>query len=195
MKLYDVIMADPPWKFQFWSPAQEGTRRAENHYPVMELEHICKLPVAGLAADNCVLFLWSVWPLLYESKEVIDAWGFEYKTIAWVWVKSKSSGFGFFTGMGFYTRSNTEPCLLAIKGSMPVSAHDIQALIYSPIREHSRKPDEQYRKIERLYPGKRYLELFARHKRPGWDSWGNEISSDVEIPILLDLTTGLLRRE
>ena len=180
--MYNVILADPPWKYQFWSPAQKGTRRAENHYEVMELQDICNLPINDMTADNCVLFMWATWPLLYESQEVIKAWGFEYKTLAWVWVKAKRSGFGFFTGMGFYTRANTEPCLLAVKGSMPVAVHDIQALIYSSIREHSRKPDEQYHKIESLYPDCNYLELFARQERPGWDVFGNEVSNSITLP-------------
>ncbi len=179
MSEYDVILCDAPWKFQYWSPADPGARRAENHYPVMELADICALNIP--AAKNCALFMWACWPLLPEAIQVINVWNFVYKTIAWVWVKAKPDNFGFFTGMGFYTRSNTEPCLLAIRGSMPVQAHDIQALIYSPVREHSRKPDEQYPKIERLYPNMRYLEMFARRKRPGWDTWGNEVESDIEI--------------
>ena len=183
---YNVILADPPWKYQYWSPAQKGTRRAENHYQVMELKEICALPIDDLTADNCVLFMWATWPLLYESQEVIKAWGFKYKTLAWVWVKAKRSGFGFFTGMGFYTRANTEPCLLAVKGSMPVARHDIQALIYSSVREHSRKPDDQYRKIESLYPDCNYLELFARRSRPNWDIWGNEVESTVYVLEALD---------
>jgi len=90
-------------------------------------------------------------------------------------------GLGTQMGMGHYTRANTEPCLLAVRGSMPVSSHDIQALIMSPVREHSRKPDDQYRKIESLYPAGPYLEMFARRKRAGWHSFGNEIESDVVI--------------
>ena len=146
----------------------------------MSIDDICNLPVANLVSENCALFLWCVWPSLLDyPAQVISAWGFEYKTIAWVWVKAKKSGLGFFTGMGYYARANTEPCLLATKGHMPVSAHNVLALIYSPVREHSRKPDEQYNKIERLYPDVRYLELFARKKREKWDAWGNEVESDV----------------
>ncbi len=182
MNKYSVILADPPWKYQYWSPANPGARRAENHYPVMELEDMCSIPVAEIANENCALFIWATWPLLYESHEVIKAWGFKYKTLAWIWIKAKKSGFGFFTGMGFYTRSNTEPCLLAVKGRMPVAVHDIQALIYSSVREHSRKPDDQYRKIESLYPDRKYLEMFARKKHSSqWAVWGNEVES-IEMP-------------
>ena len=182
--MYDVILADPPWKFEYWVPGQgkkKPSRAAEAHYPVMTTPEICNLPIVDMANDNCVLFLWCVWPKLAETWATMEAWGFEYKTIAWAWVKAKRSGFGFHFGMGYYTRANTEPCLLAVRGTMPVARHDIQALIYSPVREHSRKPDEQYAKIEKLYPNKRYLELFARRKREGWDAWGNEVDSDVEL--------------
>jgi N6-adenosine-specific RNA methylase IME4 len=175
---YDVILADPPWTFSVWN-ADKSDRHVSHKYDLMTVDDICALPVINLSSDNCALFLWATWPNLLDAIKVIEAWGFTYRTEAWVWLKANTNGFGFFTGMGYYTRANTEPCLLAVKGSMPVARHDIQALIYSPIREHSRKPDDQYRKIEALYPGKRYLELFARHKRPGWDAWGNEIESDL----------------
>jgi len=181
---YDVILADPPWAFEVWDKDTGQGRSAESHYSTMGIEELCALPIRELAADNCALFMWAVWPSLLDyPKMVFDAWEFNYRTIGFVWVKANKSGFGFFTGMGYYARANTEPCLLAVRGSMPVARHDIQSLIYSPVREHSRKPDEQYAKIEKLYPGKRYLELFARRKRAGWDSWGNEIESDLEIRV------------
>lgn len=182
MKQYDVILADPPWAFKVWDKDTGQGRSPESHYPTMEIDDICNLSISSLANDNCVLFMWAVWPsLIPYAEKVIRAWGFDYKTIGWVWVKAKKSGFGFFTGMGYYARANTEPCLLSVKGSMPVARHDIQALIYSPVRRHSQKPDDQYRKIEALYPDMKYLELFARKKREGWDSWGNEIENDIEI--------------
>ena len=171
--MYDIILADPPWKFEVWDKDTGQGRSAESHYPTMPFEEIAKMQLP--AAENAALFLWAVWPSLPEAIQVMSKWGFKYKTIAWVWVKAKRSGFGHFMGMGYYTRSNTEPCLLGIRGSMPVRAHDVLALIYSPIRGHSRKPDEQYGKIERLYPDMRYLEMFARYKRDGWDCWGNEV--------------------
>ena len=182
MKKYDVILADPPWAFDVWDKDTGQGRSAESYYSTMDIESICALPVKDLLNKNSVLFLWAVWPsIIPYAEQVINAWGFGYKTIGWVWVKAKKSGFGFFTGMGYYARANTEPCLLAVKGTMPVTRHDIQALIYSPVREHSRKPDDQYRKIEALYPNMDYLELFARKKRDGWDAWGNEVDSDIEL--------------
>ena len=184
---FDVILADPPWHFQNYAADEPGmlhdrSRGANRYYPTMTTADICAMQVP--ADDNAVLFMWSCWPMLLDAVDVVRAWGFEYKTIAWVWVKSQRSGFGFFTGMGYYTRSNSEPCLLATRGkvSKPVD-RGVQALIYSPIRKHSQKPDEQYRKIERLYPGKRYLELFARRSRPGWSVWGNEVNSDIIVPL------------
>ena len=179
---YDVILADPPWSFKVWDEDTGSGRSATSHYDTMDIEDICNLPISKLANKNCALFMWAVWPsIIPYAEQVIEAWGFDYKTIGWVWVKAKKSGFGFFTGMGYYARANTEPCLLAVKGSMPVARHDIQALIYSPVRQHSQKPNDQYRKIEALYPDMNYLELFARRKREGWDSWGNEIESDIII--------------
>lgn len=178
--MYDVILADPPWTFSVWNAAKSD-RHASHKYNLMSTQEICDLPIKELSAENCALFIWATWPNIIECFDVITAWGFTYRTLAWEWVKAKRSGFGFHFGMGYYTRSNPEPCLLAVKGTMPVAVHNIQALIYSPVREHSRKPDEQYRKIESLYPNMKYLELFARKKKENWDSWGNEIESDIEI--------------
>ena len=179
--MIDVVLADPPWKFKVWDRDTGQGRSAESHYPTMSIEDICNLSISKIINKNAALFLWTTFPVLPEAFKVIEAWGFEYKTIAWSWIKAKKSGFGHFMGMGYYTRANSEPCLLAIKGSMPVEAHDVLSLIYSQVREHSRKPDDQYRKIERLYPGRVYAELFARKKREGWLSWGNEIDSDFNL--------------
>jgi len=190
MSPYEVILADPPWTFRVWNRDTGSGRSAESHYSTMSLDEICALPVSSISADNCALFLWAVWPSIFDTRIVIEAWGFEYKTKAWTWVKAKRSGFGFHFGMGYYTRANDEPCLLAVKGRMPVATHDIQALIYAPVREHSRKPDDQYRKIEALYPDMRYCELFARKNRDGWDSWGNEIENSFELSLLSERWSG-----
>lgn len=151
----------------------------------MTTEEICALPVANLADDDAVLFLWSCWPVLPDSLKVIEAWGFEYKSLAWVWIKSNPTGFGFFMGMGYFTRANSEPCLIATRGKLPKPTdRGILSLIYAPVLEHSRKPDDQYRKIEALYPASLYpkrLELFARRPWPGWDVWGNEVESTITL--------------
>jgi N6-adenosine-specific RNA methylase IME4 len=181
---FDVILADPPWKFDYWIPGQgkkKGSRAAEAHYTVMDTESICALPVANLGKDNSILFLWGVWPRLKDIFDVMAAWNYEYKTIGFVWVKANKGGFGHFMGMGYYTRANTEPCFIGVRGSMPVAVHDVLQIIYSAVRGHSQKPDGQYSKIERLYPNMKYCELFARRKREGWLSWGNEVESDIDL--------------
>jgi site-specific DNA-methyltransferase (adenine-specific) len=184
---YDVILADPPWHFENYSADAPGmlhdrSRGANRYYPTATVQDICQMTPP--ANDSAVLFLWACWPLLPEAVQVIKAWGFEYKTLAWVWIKANKSFVGFFTGMGYYTRANSEPCLLATRGNLPKPANrGIQALIYSPVMEHSRKPDDQYRKIEALYPGKRYLEMFARRQRIGWDVFGNEVSNSIQLEV------------
>ena len=185
---YDVILADPPWSFRVWDEDTGNGRAPRAHYDTMPIEELCKLPIRDLASKNCALFLWAVWPSMFENvPPLLDAWGFKYKSLAWIWVKALKDGTGFATGMGYYSRANSEPCLLAVKGNMPVANRDVLAVIHSPRRAHSQKPDEQYSKIERLYPDKRYLELFARQKREGWDSWGNEITSDIQLTPQSDL--------
>lgn len=180
--MYDVILADPPWLFKVWNDETGHSRSAEKHYHTMTIDDICALPVAELANENCALFLWCVWPSIFEyPQKVIDAWGFRYATKAFTWVKSRKNNVGFAMGMGYYTRANDEPCLLAIKGRMSVRDKGVLSIIHAPRRKHSQKPDAQYGKIERLYPNMRYLELFARKKREGWDSWGNEVENDIEI--------------
>lgn len=188
---FDVILADVPWQFRVWNKDTGHGRTAEAHYPTMSLDQICALPVADLAAPNAALFFWGVWPSIFDAQTVIEAWGFTYKTLAFEWIKLNKrwdtkflpmlshTGYDllyklFFMGMGYYTRANPEPCLLAIKGKMPVAVRNERNLLIAPIRKHSQKPQEQYEKIERLYPNGRYLELFARHAQPGWVSWGNE---------------------
>lgn len=178
---YDVILADPPWDFRVWNRDTGNGRSAISHYPTMNLNELCSLPIQDVADKNCALFLWAVWPSIFENvPRLLESWGFEYKSLAWIWVKSKKDGTGFATGMGYYTRANSEPCLLAVKGSMPVAVHDELAVIHSPRRAHSQKPDEQYGKIERLYPRMNYLELFARQRRSGWDAWGDEVEGSIK---------------
>jgi len=186
---YDVILADPPWDFAVWSKDTGSGRSASAHYQTMALDEICALPIAELAAENCALFMWSVWPRIFDAKPVIEAWGFKYKTLGFEWVKQTKTGMKFHMGMGYYTRANSEPCLLAVKGRMPVQTRGERNLLIAPIRAHSQKPDEQYNKIERLYPNMRYLELFARHRRPGWDAFGNQVEDSIALPSPVAHTT------
>jgi N6-adenosine-specific RNA methylase IME4 len=176
---YGVIYADPPWFFKNYSPKGEG-RNAVCHYPCMSPKELASLPVPDLAAKDCVLLFWAVDPLLPAAFDLIKAWGFEFKTVGFYWVKinrradpDRLSEADFFTGLGYWTRANVEQCLLATRGHPPRRAKDVRKLLISPRREHSRKPDEIYGRIERLAHGP-YLELFARQSRPGWDQLGAE---------------------
>ena len=176
---YGVIYADPPWAFSTYSRKGKG-RSAEAYYDCMTLDQIKAVPVAEWSAKDCILLLWTTDPLLQQALEVVRAWGFTYKTIGFYWAKLKRyaapdqySDGSFFTGMGFWTRANPEPCLLATRGSPRRRSANVRKLIVSPRREHSRKPDEVYERIEALSEGP-YLELFARNTRSGWDSAGVE---------------------
>jgi N6-adenosine-specific RNA methylase IME4 len=172
-KKYGAIYADPPWSFKTYSAKGED-RSAKNHYGVMSLRQIMDMPVADLAAPDCALFLWVTMPQLIEGINVMQAWGFRYKTCAFSWMKTNQKSEGLFTGMGYWTRSNAELCLLGTRGSPKRINKDVKQAILAPRREHSRKPDEVYERIERLVKGP-YLEIFSRTQRPGWDVWGNEV--------------------
>jgi N6-adenosine-specific RNA methylase IME4 len=204
---YGVILADPPWPFATWSPKGKG-RSAERHYDMMALDEIKALPIAKLAARDCALFLWTIWPTMPIWNEVLEAWGFKYSGLGFLWLKVTPkatlidldalrcgrTGHGLHWGMGFGTRANTEPCLLARRGephrvaknvhSVVIAPDGAPDVVIAPVREHSRKPDEVHERIERLFPGP-YLELFARRAVPGWTVWGNEVdgydrNADVE---------------
>jgi N6-adenosine-specific RNA methylase IME4 len=171
---FPVIYADPPWEFKVYS-GKGKQRSAERHYDTASLEAIKALPIASLAADNCALFMWGVWPELPGALEVIKAWGFEYKTAAFVWFKEVSAeNSDFATGMGYWTRANTEPCFLATRGAPERVNKDVHQIIRAPVGEHSVKPEETRARIERLITGP-YLELFARRPVAGWTVWGNEV--------------------
>jgi N6-adenosine-specific RNA methylase IME4 len=177
---YAAIYADPPWRFKTWDKV-ESAGRGEPHYRTMPLEEIAALPIANLAADDCVLFLWMTWPMLLDALHVIHVWGFEYKTCGFSWTKARADQIEMFQdelddqmGLGYWTRANNEACLLATRGNPKRRDAGVRQAIIEPRREHSRKPDCIYARIERLVAGP-YLELFARTRRDGWDAWGNEI--------------------
>ena len=171
-KKYNVIYADPPWTFKTYSDKGKD-RSPENHYNVMSLKDICNLPISKIANDNSVLLMWVVDPLLDKAFEVINAWGFKYKTVGFTWAKTNRKSMGFFTGLGYWTRGNPEMCLLATKGKPKRVSTSVPKLVVEQRREHSRKPDIMYNHIENLLEGP-YIELFARTQRPNWDSWGNQ---------------------
>ena len=138
MKKYQIIYADPPWRYHVYSKKGMG-RSAESHYPTMSVDDICALPVGDLADKNCVLFLWVTNPCLLEGISVLRAWGFTYKTIAFAWVKQNKKADSLFWGMGYWTRSNVEFCILATKGNPKRINAGVHQVILSHIEEHSKK--------------------------------------------------------
>lgn len=177
---FGAIYADPPWSFRVWSKDTGSGRSAESHYSTMTMDEIAALPVADLAAPDCVLFMWACWPSLPDALRIIEAWGFDYKTCGFDWMKAHAGQIEMFrddadvqVGMGYWTRANSEPCLLAVRGKPKRRNADVRMGIIEPRRQHSRKPDCVPGRIERLVEGP-YLEMFARTKRPGWSVWGNQ---------------------
>ncbi len=147
----------------------------------MSADDICSLPVADIAADNSVLFLWITFPNLQESFRVIKLWGFEYRTVAFVWVKRNKKAMSWFMGLGYWTRANAEICLLATRGKPKRISKSVRQIIDSPIERHSKKPDETRERIIELMGDLPRIELFARQKTDGWDVWGNEVESDIKL--------------
>lgn len=175
---YQAIYADPPWDYQ--QCRLSGS--AKKHYPTMRIEELCALPVAEIADRDCALFLWATFPQLPEALRLIQAWGFVYKTVAFVWLKQNRKALTWFYGLGFWTRSNAEICLLATKGHPKRQSAGIHQLVISPVERHSKKPDEVREKIVALMGDVPRIELFARQQTPGWDVWGNEVENSTALP-------------
>lgn len=200
---YPIIYLDPPWQFRVRS--RKGlSRSAENHYPTMTANDLANLPVERWAEKDAVMLMWATNPTLVEAIALGHAYGFQYKTVAFLWAKLIPTNWNrrlfdivnntlfndhllpklqnlFNVGTGYYTRANTEPCLLFTRGAgLRRKSMAVRQLIVSPVREHSRKPDEAYERIEKLFDGP-YLELFGRRKREGWHVWGNEVQSDIDL--------------
>ena len=176
MMEYATILCDPPWKFRVYDESTGRGRSAEAWYDCLSLEEIKALPIGDFAARDCTLFMWVTDPFLQKGLEVLNAWGFEFKTVGFYWAKCAehptnpciSGAANWPIGTGYWTRANPEQCLLATRGSPHRKNADVRKLIIAPRREHSRKPDEIYTRIERLCEGP-YLELFARRQYLGWD--------------------------
>lgn len=174
-KKYSIIYADPPWQFRTYSDKGKG-RSAEKHYPTMTKEEIQKLPVPEISNKDSVLFLWVTASCLEEGLKLIKAWDFTYKTVAFTWVKQYKKSEKLFKGMGYYTRSNAEYCLLATRGKiLERRSRSVSSVIVSHIEEHSKKPSETRERIEQLYGDLPRIDLFARQQVSGWDCWGNEV--------------------
>lgn len=170
---WQIILADPPWRFATYSAKGEG-KSPQKHYACRTIEEICALQVAQVADKNAVLLIWCTWPTIFSAEKVIKAWGFKYSGLAWEWIKRNPETRKYPMGGGYGTRKNLEPCLLARRGSPKLYSRSERDFIFAKRREHSRKPDEQYARIERMYRGPK-LEMFARQVWHGWDAFGDQI--------------------
>lgn len=177
MKKYQIIYADPPWSYR----GKMMNSSVTDHYGVMTLEDICNLPIQEISDGNCILFLWVTLPKLNEFMRVVTAWGFEYKTTAFVWVKENKNVDTPFMGLGRWTRANPEIIILATKGSISRKRMDIRQLQQHKIGRHSEKPAIFRSLIVDLVGELPRIELFARQKTEGWDVWGNEVESDIDL--------------
>lgn len=184
-KKYNIIYADPPWAIQTTSQVPSG-RPNSIPYRAMRMCDIFDLPVKDIACDDCVLFLWCIPPLLPEAIYTIKSWGFEYKTIAFTWVKRNKKSDSWFWGMGWWTRSNSEFCLLATRGNPKRMNADVHSVVDTSVAEHSKKPDEVRERIVRLCGDIPRIELFARQRYDGWDAWGNELSDTIQHNLNID---------
>jgi N6-adenosine-specific RNA methylase IME4 len=193
-KKFKTFYGDPAWTYETWS--DEGKDRSpEQHYECMTLDQIKAMPVADLAEDDSACVLWCCDPLLDKGFEVLKAWDFTFKTVCFYYVKV-TRHFNPVTGMGYWTRANPEIALLGTRGNPKRLSKGVQRLIFecdysekvilAPRTLHSEKPHEAYRRIERLFDGP-YLELFARHARPGWHQWGNEVGKTGGIPNIIQI--------
>lgn len=195
MKKYSVIYADPPWQYNNKS-VQGG---AEHHYPTMPVKNICALPVSEIAEDDALLFMWVTFPTLIDAFKVIEAWGFKYKTLGFAWIKTNrrqdlsqtsflpTDTIDDFFGIGHYTKSNCEVCLIATRGKAKklVASKNIASTIIAPRGRHSAKPAEARERIERLvHDGLAKVELFCREPAEGWDVWGNEVESTASLDVV-----------
>jgi N6-adenosine-specific RNA methylase IME4 len=164
---YATILADPPWDVE-----QKGARGAINHYDLMTLDRIKAMPIADLTEENAHCWLWVTNATLEHGFDVLRAWGFSPRSV-FTWVKPRM-------GLGVYLRNATEHVLLGTKGKAPILFNAQMNWGIFPLQDHSHKPEEIHKIIERCSPGP-YLELFARRRQSGWDVWGNQIDSDVEL--------------
>jgi len=177
-KKYRIIYADPPW--QFGSKAYQDSNRdmlklEKTQYGTMTIQDIKNLPIQNISKDDCALFLWTTDAHLKEAIEVIESWGFKYKTIAFVWLKKYESG-SYVYNFAPWTLKSHEICLFGTKGQMGKykTANNIKGLVEAVRTKHSKKPSEIRDRINKLFTDASKIELFARQRVDGWDSWGNE---------------------
>ena len=168
---FNIIYADPPWRY--W---EGGEKNQSRHYKTMTVEEIRNLSIKDICAENCILFLWVTFPALKEGLQVMEAWGFEYSTGGFVWIKQNKNNDNFFIGCGGWTRANAELCLIGTKGHIERKDATVSQLIVTHREEHSKKPDIVRKKIVQLIGDLPRIELFARTKNDGWETFGNEIN-------------------
>ncbi len=167
-------MADPPWAYNDRKTGGSHKSGSAQHYLTMTNGEIERLGSELKTHENCYLFLWTTYPMIPHALKIIEAWGFQYRTVAFTWVKKTANNKDFF-GMGRWTRGNPEICLLGIKGKPKPKSQSVANLTYATIGRHSQKPEIFYEKIEKLCGKITRLEMFARKKRKGWISWGMEL--------------------
>ena len=179
-KKYQIIYADPPWDYkgqkQHNGKGGQDTGGAIKHYSTLKLKDLKKLDVQSIADDDCLLYMWATSPHLDQAIELMKSWGFKWATVAFVWDKIK-------VNPGFYTMSQCELCLIGKKGKIPKprGARNIRQYVKIMRTKHSEKPSEVRTRIEKMFPLQSKLELFSRKKIEGWDVWGNEVESDINI--------------
>jgi N6-adenosine-specific RNA methylase IME4 len=172
---YGVVLADPEWRYEPYSRVTGMDRAADNHYPTSDLETIKQRPVVRIAADDCILFLWATVPMLPQALEVMEAWGFDYKSHI-AWIKNR-------IGTGHWFRNKHELLLVGTRGSVPAPAPGTQfpSAIEAPVGAHSAKPERFLELIEAYFPNLPKIELNRRGPpRPTWDAWGNEAAPHLE---------------
>lgn len=185
-KYFRIGLIDPPWTFHAWSHRGDG-KGACQHYRCQTLEEIIALPVDPLMLPDAAIFLWVVQPMFPEAFRVMEAWGFEYRTVAFVWMKMRkhwnpdvlvrAGDVRPRMGLGYHTRSGSEQCWLCTRGKGYTRWNmGVEQVVLAPVREHSRKPDEVGASIDRLVGDVPRIELFARENRPGWVAWGDQIN-------------------
>jgi len=194
-KKYQIIYADPPWQFKVWSKKGEG-RSAEIYYKTQGIDYLKSINIDTIADKDCALFMWATFPCLKDAIQLGESWGFEYKTVAFTWVKKNKKSDSPFVGMGYYTRANAEIVLLFTKGKPLTRINkDVQQVIfedeviYSEIGKHSQKPHEVRERIVRLFGDLPRIELFARSREgffpdyeyEGWDVYGNQVNNSIAI--------------
>ena len=173
-KKYNIIYVDPPWSYNNFQGKGKSHGDVTAHYKTLGVEEIKSLNVSQISDENCMLFLWVTYPNLIEGLEVLKSWGFTYKTVGFTWVKTNKNK-GYYSGLGFYTNSNCEICLIGRKGKFERKSKKVKQLVIDKLREHSRKPDCVRDRIVELCGDLPRIELFARQKTDGWDCWGNEV--------------------